>query len=187
MKVTFIALFLLLNVTCKKNNAVVTVPASEIQLRANEGLFYYNDLPFTGAAISFYPNKVKASIDKYRDGLPHGIQRKWFDTGILSFERNYDTGKIHGFVYSWWKNGEKRSTSYYKNGIGQGDQWQWYPNGAKFKKVHLVDGRESGMQQSWRNNGKLYNNYEVVGNRIYGLKRSQLCFELDDEKIKTKK
>jgi antitoxin component YwqK of YwqJK toxin-antitoxin module len=44
-------------------------------------------------------------------------------------------------------------------------------------------GKEAGMQRAWRQNGKIYNNYEVKNGRIFGLKRANLCYGLDDEKI----
>ena len=77
-----------------------------------------------------------------------------------------------------------RTESNYVMGIAEGKQYQYYKSGAKFKIINLKEGREYGLQQSWRENGKLYNNYEVVNGRTYGLKRSKLCFQLEQENIK---
>ncbi len=63
---------------------------------------------------------------------------------------------------------------------------QWYKGGAKFKELNLVNGREEGLQKAWRENGKIYNNYEAKNGRIFGLKRSNLCYKLEDEEVQTK-
>lgn len=42
------------------------------------------------------------------------------------------------------------------------------------------------MQQAWRENGKPYINYEVRDGFRYGLRKSALCYSLEDEKIKLK-
>lgn len=79
-----------------------------------------------------------------------------------------------------------RSESNYIAGNLDGVQKQWYVSGAKFKEQNIENGQEKGMQKAWRENGKLYNNYEAKNGRIFGLKRSSLCYELEDEKVQVK-
>ena len=43
------------------------------------------------------------------------------------------------------------------------------------------------MQQAWRENGKPYINYEAKDGFRYGLQKSNLCYTLIDEKLKTQK
>ena len=62
-------------------------------------------------------------------------------------------------------------------------QKKWYVTGELFKQTNINQGREEGMQQAWRKNGKLYVNYEAKNGRIFGMRKANLCYELDDEKI----
>ncbi len=163
------------------------VPMSEIKFKQGEGVTYHDGIPFTGEAFSEYESGVKAISAIYIDGKKNGPYIKWFPSGLKSFESNYANDKRHGETISWWKNKNIRSKSNYVNGVGEGEQWQWYFSGAKFKRIQLVNGREQGIQQSWRENGKLYNNYEARDGRVFGLKRSKLCYKLDDEIIQFKK
>ncbi len=161
------------------------VHESETFLNANEGIVYYEDFPFTGRVITEYANATTASSIDYVAGKRHGLYKKWFSDGTLSFQSEYVHGKLHGETRTWWLNGNLRSTSNFDNGIAHGTQEQWYENGAKFKRIQLNFGVEEGIQQTWRENGKLYNNYEAKAGRIFGLKRAQLCYELEEEVIKT--
>ena len=69
-------------------------------------------------------------------------------------------------------------------GVGDGVQMQYYISGAKFKMITIKNGQQNGMQKAWRQNGKIYSNYEAKNGRIFGLKRSNLCYELENEKVK---
>jgi len=73
--------------------------------------------------------------------------------------------------------------AFYKKGVATGTQKEWYKNGQLFKKYTLINGQEVGLQQAWRENGQLYNNYVAKAGKIYGLKRSNLCFKLQNEQI----
>ena len=42
------------------------------------------------------------------------------------------------------------------------------------------------MQKGWRENGKVFINYEAKDGVRYGLQKSNLCYTLIDQKIKTK-
>lgn len=163
--------------------SLLEINQDSLELRPNEGLYYFEGVPFSGRSISLYPDRSKASSVEYQKGKKHGTYRRWFENGIKSFESEYIDGKQAGKTISWWRNGNKRSESNFKAGILDGVQEEWYKSGAKFKKMNIVNGQEEGMQQSWRENGKLYNNYEAKNGRIFGLKRAALCYQLEDEEV----
>ncbi|MEM9833205.1 MAG: toxin-antitoxin system YwqK family antitoxin [Bacteroidota bacterium] len=165
---------------------ISVVQANTLVLNPQEGLVYYQGLPFTGTSVSYFTNQEKATSIDYIDGKRHGRYIKWLDNGTKSFESNYKDGKRNGTTCTWWRNGNLRSKSNYESGIPNGIQQQWYVSGAKFKRMNLIDGKEHGLQQSWRENGKLYNNYEAKNGRIFGLKRAELCYELDNEIVQSK-
>ncbi|GJM34178.1 MAG: hypothetical protein DHS20C18_31790 [Saprospiraceae bacterium] len=161
-------------------------PGDLLELKPQEGLVYYQGRPFTGISVAYYPDGEKAETIEYLNGKKHGLYKKWFEHGALSFESHYSAGKQHGLTKSWWSNGNLRTASHYEEGVPHGIQKQWYKSGARFKQMQLVFGKEEGLQQSWRENGKIYNNYEAKNGRIFGLKRANLCYELEDENIQYK-
>ena len=167
----------------KIKNSAQTVYEKDIVFAKKNGHAYFKGEPFSGKVVSHYADGTISSFISYEKGLKHGNYYKFFQDGSTSFHGKYVNGKPHGYAVSWWSNGNLRSKSNFVNGVGQGVQWQWYENGAKFKKIQLVNGREEGIQQSWRVNGKLYNNYEAKNGRIFGLKRSKLCFSLENEVV----
>lgn len=161
----------------------LVIEEDDLKLIPEKGLMYYHDQPFSGKAIRYADYGVIVSESNYLNGKKHGVLRKYFENGALSFESQYIDGKQDGTATSWWRNGEVRSVSKFEKGVAHGEQWQWYKSGAKFKRTNLVYGKEEGLQQSWRENGKIYNNYEAKNGRVFGLKRSKLCYELDEEEI----
>lgn len=154
-------------------------------LNPDEGLVYAKAKVFSGRALSFYGNGKIATETFYENGKRNGPFRKFFKSSDLSFEAIYKDGKKDGLSRSWWSNGNLRSENNYAEGKAHGRQKQWYRSGALFKVLNLEYGKEEGKQQSWRENGKVYSNYEAKNGRIFGLKRSNLCFKLDDEEVQS--
>ena len=101
------------------------------------------------------------------------------------FKTNYHEGKINGEKKSWSPDSIHVLISHlnYVNGKPHGEQKKYYPTGELFKILNLNMGKEEGMQQAFRKNGALYANYEAREGRIFGLKKSQLCYQLDDEEV----
>lgn len=170
-------------VTSQMSYANLLVKRSEISIDKQTGVRLYQGKPFTGDAITYYPDGKKSKMESFHKGMRHGYLKQWFPSGILSFDSNYIHGYKNGETKSWWRTGKLRSLAHYQNGKVHGEVKQWYASGERFKKMNYQDGKEVGLQQAWRRNGKLYSNYEYVDGRIYGLKRSNMCYELKDEKI----
>lgn len=163
--------------------AALEINKSELTLRANEGLFYYKESPFTGTALSFMSDGSLVESEGFINGKRNGLLKKWYADGTQSYQATYKNGKLHGTGNTWWPNGQMRTASNYVEGVTHGRQLQWYKSGVLFKEINLVQGKEQGLQKAWRENGKIYNNYEAKNGRIFGLRRSKLCFELSEEEV----
>lgn len=165
----------------------INVPEESLVLNKSKGIFLLQQKPFSGTSVKKYNNLQTARSIEYIKGKKQGLMQLWFENGQISYQANYKKGRLDGPIKSWWKNGKLRSKSNYADGKVHGNQKQWYPSGAKFKELNFKNGLEEGMQMAWRENGKLYNNYEAKNGRIFGLKRSSLCYTIEDETIKYSK
>lgn len=159
------------------------VSSERLVLNPNEGIVYFDNLPFTGTSIATYTNGNPSETIEYVNGKRDGYRKKWFEDGNLSYEAQYVSNKLDGTARSWWSNGALRSESFISEGKLNGTQKQWYSSGQLFKELNIVNGKEQGLQRALRENGKIYINYEAKNGRIFGLKRSSLCYELNEEKI----
>lgn len=166
-----------------QDSSSLDVPANSLYLDPIKGIHFFGKTPFTGRAIKRYSDSSYAMVVTYSDGKKNGIFQKWYPSGQISYSAEYINGKLSGTSRTWWKNGKLRTESNFVQGIPNGPQYQYYKSGQKFKLQYLNHGIEEGLQRSWRENGALYNNYEAKNGKIYGLKRSKLCFQLDDEEV----
>ncbi|MCL1152332.1 toxin-antitoxin system YwqK family antitoxin [Shewanella ulleungensis] len=159
------------------------VASQHISISPTTGLRMYQNSPFTGDAVTFYPNGQMAKLAHFEQGLRDGFLRQWFENGTLAFDSHYVFGVLEGITRSWWSNGNMRSESVYHQGKVNGTSLQWYATGERFKKMNYVDGVEAGLQQAWRRNGKLFSNYQYINGRVFGLKRSNMCVGLENEEV----
>jgi antitoxin component YwqK of YwqJK toxin-antitoxin module len=148
-------------------------------------LWLLNELPFSGYAVSYYPdNSLKEKI-----GIVNGKKQseaiQWYADGHYRNISSYHEGKLHGDKKVWSQDSAHVLLTHYtfQNGRAHGEQKKWYPTGELFKVLHLNMGKEEGIQQAYRKNGALYANYEAREGRVFGLKKAGLCYGLEDEQI----
>jgi antitoxin component YwqK of YwqJK toxin-antitoxin module len=167
------------------SNTPKEVDFKVLQLLPNEGIFVYQNIPYSGLAIANYPNSSQTEKRiEFKNGKKDGLFELFYIDGQLSQQTSYANGKRNGISKTWWKDGQIRSESNFKNDKGHGIQKQWYRAGMIFKIMNLENGKEIGLQQAWRKTGELYANYEAKNGRIYGLKKANLCFSLEAERLK---
>jgi antitoxin component YwqK of YwqJK toxin-antitoxin module len=185
---TSLFLVLLCVVGCNQNNYFKIIPETEVNkkeviLHPNEGKWYYKNQPFSGFLVVSHENGVLAERVGYYDGKKEGLAQKWYSEGNLLKTSIYTENRLNGKVTSWWLNGMISTESNYIDGKKHGIQKKWYENGQLSRQTTSYYGKEDGLQQAWLENGKIYANYEVKNGRIFGLKRSNLCYQLNDENI----
>ena len=163
-----------------------TVLVSDKAISLINGLYYYNQHPFSGIIRALHPNgKLKKQFSVYQ-GLLHGTYKSFYEDGtpweIRRYKNNLSTGKHIGF---WATTGNIHFEYNYYEEKMEGMQKKYYPSGKPFLFLHFVNDQEEGLQQGWRENGKLYLNYVSKDGYRYGLQKSALCYTLRNEKIKT--
>ena len=162
----------------------ITISQKDSLLKLNNGIYYFNNKPFSGYIKSKYNSNTLKSIASYLHGKQYGVTKTFFSNGKLESERNYKDGIGYGRHFGYWKNGKMKFDFIYFNDKREGVQKQWYESGSQYYELSFINDRENGIQKAWRENGKPYINYEVKDGIRYGLQKSALCYTLKNEKLK---
>jgi antitoxin component YwqK of YwqJK toxin-antitoxin module len=75
------------------------------EVEFDDQLALINDTPFTGIIYTNHDNGQPEIEFKYVDGLPSGIQRRWYSDGQLEEEWNAIRGKGSAWSRKWHPNG----------------------------------------------------------------------------------
>jgi len=140
---------------------------------------------FSGFATTYYEDGTLKEKFGILEGRKQNEASKYYPDGHLKSFSNYHKGKLHGEKKSWSPDSTHLLVSHlnYQSGKAHGIQKKWYSTGEIFKVLNLNQGKEEGIQQAFRKNGKLFANYEARNGRIFGLRKSALCFGLEEEEI----
>jgi hypothetical protein len=164
-----------------------TVNLNQLVLKRLEGQWKLDSLPFSGFGLAYFPNgKLKSKIG-FVNGKKEGQAEEYFEDGHLRNLTSYHENLMHGEVKNWSGaiDHHKLAIRHFYLGKPHGVHKKWYPNGNLMKIITYQMGKEEGLQQAFLENGKLYANYEARDGRTFGLKRSMLCYELEDGNLKS--
>ncbi|EOR94472.1 putative exported 24-amino acid repeat protein [Arcticibacter svalbardensis MN12-7] len=164
-----------------------TILANAKNLNLNNGVYYWNEKPFSGYIVDSYENHQVKMIASYLNGMQQGTTTTYYENGKLRDSRSYKENKSFGKHIGYWENGNQKFEFYYLNDKREGPNKQWYLSGQPYAFLSFKDDKEDGMQQAWRQNGKAYINYEAKDGFRYGLQKSNLCYTLEDEKFNSAK
>ena len=164
-----------------------TILSSASNLKLEKGIYYLNNLPFSGYIKENYDNNSIKLIGGFYNGMQHGQSVSFYLNGKQRDIRMYRENKSYGKQIGYWENGNQKFEYYYLNDKREGLNKQWYESGKPYAFLTFKDDREEGMQQAWRENGKPYINYEAKDGFRYGLQKSGLCYTLEDEKFNISK
>jgi antitoxin component YwqK of YwqJK toxin-antitoxin module len=62
-------------------------------------------------------NRRLKSYTEYKDGMKHGLEVLWNDSGIKIYEISFANGKQHGTETTWDDDGTISSLNIYDNGV----------------------------------------------------------------------
>jgi antitoxin component YwqK of YwqJK toxin-antitoxin module len=163
-----------------------TISIVDKNLKLDNGIYYFNNLPYSGYIKDVYDNKIIKNFGSFLNGMQHGITFTFFPDGKTKDIRSYKANKSYGRHYGYWENGNLKFDFIYINDKRHGCNKQWYKTGKPYAFLNFKNDKEDGMQHAWRENGKPYINYEAKDGFRYGLQKSALCYTLIDEKLKLK-
>lgn len=181
--------------TSNTANRIISVPETELAI---ENVFFdkrtsiwktkIDSIAASGIITSYFSNGQVASTIPVFNGKKEGINLEFYNNGDLKFLQTYADNKLNGEVKRWGleQGYQLLAELNYINGKLHGEQKKWFASGEIHKVMNMKNGKEDGLQKAYRKNGVLYANYEAVKGRTFGLRRSNLCFELSDEKFVSK-
>ncbi len=124
---------------------------------------------FTGVVIDSFDIGVSGLLV---DGRWEGIYRKWYQSGQLKGEGNFENGKYHGLVRVWYENGQLQVESNYENGKYHGLGRMWYEDGQLQVEWNHENGEPHGLGREWYENGQLKGEWNYENGEVHGLVRN---------------
>ena len=117
-----ITLFL---VNCESYKQESTVDGECNRLRSFQGVTTLNGEKYSGSCI-IYSNNKKTDIKSFKNGIPHGIYKKfYYPSEKLEYIGYRKNGEIHGDYTMYHENGNKAIKGALKRGYYTG-QWNYY-------------------------------------------------------------
>ena len=86
-------------------------------LEFDDDLALLSGVPFTGIAVSHYPDATLECECRYHDGLPQGLNQLWYPNGTLLRRWIAIRGAGSSESWTWYPDGSARS---YRQEVGPG-------------------------------------------------------------------
>ncbi|PWH83180.1 hypothetical protein DIS18_01100 [Algibacter marinivivus] len=176
-----------MTLSCNTSSDKKNVNALDENLKLDNGVLFYNEVPFEGVLVSYYaPEKLKSKIE-YIEGRKHGSENQWYKNGNKLVERFYKDGYKTGIHKSWWEDGTPKFEYHFnEKGEFDGNVKEWHKNAQIFRDFNYVAGKESGKQRMWKIDGTIKANYEVVNGERFGLIGLKKCYTVTVNKDEIK-
>jgi antitoxin component YwqK of YwqJK toxin-antitoxin module len=152
-----------------------TLSPESPDLTRQDGHLYRRGEKFTGALLERNTEGDTLSWVMYRDGVQHGITKKFYSNRVCAEQRFFQNGKQNGIAEGWYENGKQKFRYHFLNDVYHGSVEEWYASGARYRTANFVNGYEDGLQQQWYENGTLSANYIVKDGRTYGITGTMNC------------
>ena len=163
--------------SCNSTLKTFIVDVSDVNLKLDNGILFYNKVPFKGLLVEYYSVEDLKSVIEYVDGKKQGYERHRFKNGSLAMERFYRNGFKTGIHKAWWENGTLKF-EYHFNDKGEfhGQVNEWSPSGQLYMSFNYKNGKEVGSQRLWKVDGSIKANYEVINGERFGLIGLKKCY-----------
>ena len=96
--------------------------------------------------IYFKNNGNKAEVSEYKNGVLHGLSKKYSDKEVLIEEVLYENGLANGMAKYYELSGNLKERGIYKNGKRIG-KWEFYLDGEMIDEKKQRELRENQIKQ----------------------------------------
>jgi antitoxin component YwqK of YwqJK toxin-antitoxin module len=108
------------------------------EIKFDKGLFYYNNIPFTGIGITMWNEKQIKSETSFKNGKIDGIVKQFHEKGKLQVQSFWKEGKGNGELKEYYENGQLLTEGVFKDGRMDG-LWKKYYKVAKYNLKQLTE------------------------------------------------
>ena len=139
----------------------------------SEGRFIYPETskPFTGNLDVINNDWGKDTVEfnkDYVDGLLHGAEKTYYQSGKLKSIGHFTKGILDGVVTGYYKDGSVQVVGHFSNGIKDGGVLYYYPNGSKQVEMFYDNGKLQGTVKTWYENGNVMKSIPYSKGMVHG-------------------
>ena len=116
-------------------------------------------------------NAIEFNKD-YVDGVLHGIERSYYQSGKLRSEGEFVKGVVNGFVTGYYEDGTIKVRAFFDNGVKQGRVVYYYPDGSKQVEQFFGNDKLNGLVRTWYENGNLMKSEAYKDGMLHGTTRT---------------
>jgi antitoxin component YwqK of YwqJK toxin-antitoxin module len=146
--------------------ALTTLTLLSTQLQAE-----YVETFFDRGQIKAKTNYLDGTRTNKREGIKHGLEKVYYQSGQMAYEVMYVNGKRDGKLAWKDRQGKKLSFCHYKLGKMDGVEKTFFLNGKVKKEVNYVNDLKEGLQKEYFDNGQLALEVNFVHNKREGLQK----------------
>jgi antitoxin component YwqK of YwqJK toxin-antitoxin module len=139
----------------------------------SEGRFIYPETnkPYTGNLDVINNDWGKDAVEfnkDYVDGLLHGAEKTYYQSGKLKSIGHFTKGILDGVVTGYYKDGSVQVVGHFSNGIKDGSVLYYYPNGSKQVEMFYDNGKLQGTVKTWYENGNVMKSIPYSKGMVHG-------------------
>jgi len=139
----------------------------------SEGRFIYPETnkPYTGNLDVINNDWGKDAVEfnkNYVDGLLHGAEKTYYQSGKLKSIGHFTKGILDGVVTGYYKDGSVQVVGHFSNGIKDGGVLYYYPNGSKQVEMFYDNGKLQGAVKTWYENGNVMKSIPYSKGMVHG-------------------
>jgi antitoxin component YwqK of YwqJK toxin-antitoxin module len=158
-------LFLMFSLACKKS-AKTFFDTGELK----ELIEINTDSSYHGKYKRFFISGNLAEESDFDNGVQVGVKKLFFENGKVEQETQYKDGVVNGFYKVYYESGEKKVEATIVNGKFEGIFKKYYEGGALEEVVTFKDDLENGPFEEYYKNGKLkWKGSYLNGDNEFGL------------------
>lgn len=126
-----------------------------------DGIYYADDLPYTGTYKSYDDNFQLKMEMKLLEGKKEGITKLYFEDGSLQEIRSYKNNLMDGLWITYNEKGVKIAEANYVKGKKNGTWKVWDEQGILRVEMSYKHGAKFGTWTRWNQKG------EILGEKVY--------------------
>ena len=138
-----------------------------------QGRFIYpaTNKPYTGNLDVINNNWGKDAVEfnkDYVDGILHGSEKVYYQSGKLKSLGHFNQGKVDGMVELYYEDDSIQARVGFNNGTREGRAVSYYPDGTKQSEQFYVDDKLDGLSREWFESGVLMISRDYSNGLLHG-------------------